>query len=334
MKKNTLYLVLFIALMVLAAMLFLMRKGGTFRSELKDFSVADTSAVTKVFMVDKANRSVLLERQGEIWMVNRRFEARKDGIETLLKTILRMQVKSPVPKTSFETVVRNLATQSTKVEVYMGKSKPARVFYVGGSTPDNLGTYMLMENSSVPFILYIPGFSGFLSTRFFLDEELWRNPLIFNYSYSDIVSVSLQMVHQPERSFVATNKGNNRFSLQALKPGKEWTDFDTLAVREYIGLFKRLAYESLLTGLSKDSRDSILASEPVHIITLTDRNKQVSMLKTFLRPPTGLLDNQGNPYPFDIEHMNAAFDGDTTIMVIQTAHFDPILVGIDFFRKE
>jgi hypothetical protein len=305
-KRNRFYLLLAVLLILLAVWLYFSQRGGTFNRELKDFAIEDSSRVSKIFMVNKANTQVLLERTDSGWVVNGKLPARKDGIETLLKTMLRIQVKSPVPKTVFETVVRNLATQSTKVEVYIdNEDEPEKVFFVGGSTPDNLGTYMLMDKSTVPFIMYIPGFSGFLTSRFFIDEILWINPQIFNYSYNDIRSVSLELIDQPSRSFQITNLGSGKVKLKSLYNNTEISDFDSLSVREYIGMYKKISFETVVTGLSKVKRDSILASKPVHRIKVTDTKNKTTVINTFLRPPNGLADENGQAYPFDVERMNA-----------------------------
>ena len=96
--KNILIIVVLIALGGVAAY-FATQDKGTIKQELKDFAVKDTSLVTKIFMADKANNKILLERkQGGTWRVNENIIPRKDAVDVLLSTLSSIQIKSPVSK--------------------------------------------------------------------------------------------------------------------------------------------------------------------------------------------------------------------------------------------
>ena len=59
-----------------------------------------------------------------------------------------------------------MSTQRTQVKIFSNK-KILKTIYVGGDTQDQLGTYsMILDNSSEPYVLEIPGFKGYLSSRF------------------------------------------------------------------------------------------------------------------------------------------------------------------------
>ena len=119
MKKNKIYLILFIILIALAAWFYFNEKNSTIKPELRDFAIEDTASVSKIFMVNKNNKSILLERLNKgTWQVNGKYIARKDAVDLILKTLKRIDIKSPVSKASFENVVRNLAATNTKVDIY------------------------------------------------------------------------------------------------------------------------------------------------------------------------------------------------------------------------
>src|SRR3972149_10537431 len=172
MKKNRLTIIITIALAIIAAYLLYTSKKGTIRQELKDFAVEDTSAITKIFMVDMRNNQVTLQKEKPgNWAVNGKYRARNDLIDVLLKTMKNLQVKSPVARAAHDNMVKQLATGAVKVEIYQNNNtNPGKVYYVGGATQDKYGTYMLLENSSEPFIMSLPYFSGYLTTRYNTDE--------------------------------------------------------------------------------------------------------------------------------------------------------------------
>ena len=63
---------------------------------------------------------------------------------------------------------------------------------MGNATKDSSGTFMLKEGSDQPYIVYIPGFRGYISTRFTADPEDWRDHVIFNNSMADIQSLIIE----------------------------------------------------------------------------------------------------------------------------------------------
>ncbi|MEA3449235.1 MAG: hypothetical protein U9Q98_12440, partial [Bacteroidota bacterium] len=117
MKKNNLILLIsFLILLIVAVILFFTRyeikkieDNGTSKLRieqkkstldvLRDFAVQDTAAVDKIFLVDKENNEILLERQNkDTWTVNEKYTVRKDLMDILLETIRRIDVANPVPK--------------------------------------------------------------------------------------------------------------------------------------------------------------------------------------------------------------------------------------------
>lgn len=336
MKNNKYFFIILIILMIAATWLYMSRKNSTIKKELRDFSIQDTSQVTKIFMVNKKNKTLLLERsEPGIWMVNQKYRVRKDAIDLILKTFKRMEVKSPVSKAAFDNAVRDLAATHVKVEVYTDNEKnPIKTIYIGGPTQDMNGTYMMIENSNTPFIVHIPGFSGYLSSRFFLTENDWRDRSIFRYSYDQIRSVSLENIKNPEQSFTANNLGNNHYLLLRFDNQQNIENFDTTMLKQYIGYYKKISYESIVVDIPESEVDSILNSEPIYRISLTDDKAIETTITTYLKPGSRLIDDHGEPYQFDIERMYAQINSDTNLVVIQYHVFDPLFMKLDFFLKK
>jgi hypothetical protein len=172
MKKNQ---IAFFILLVLAGVTFLLLKRNTSTTvptELRDFAYSDTASITKIFLADKAGHQVMLERNpAGGWTVDKKWKARNDGIYNLFFVIKNLSIKSMVGVQAQETVIKQLASGSTKIEIYKG-DKLVRMFYVGGATPDDEGTYMLLanpetkQNSSRPFVMCIEGQTRYLTPVF------------------------------------------------------------------------------------------------------------------------------------------------------------------------
>lgn len=240
---------------------------------LRDFHVRDTAAVTKIFLVDKNNRSITLNRKGSHWVVNGSLPSRYDAVELLLKTIYDMRVKMPVAMSAQEQILKNMAGRSIKVEIYAGKEK-AKVFYVGGVTQDNLGSYMLLENSDVPYIVEIPGFRGFLSSRFSTDIINWRSNVLISEAAESIKEIEILIHSNPTGSFKVIQTKPQEYELYNYKQQKA-KSFDALLIKGFFEQFEIAHFNMFVNLLDDNVRDSVLQTPPVYTIKLTDKNDSI-----------------------------------------------------------
>ena len=306
--------------------------SSTIKKELRDFAVKDTSTITKIFLVDKNSSQILLERKEGFWTVNENSRARKDAIDLLLKTINRISVKSPVPKAAKENIIKRLSSKSTKVEIYVG-DKMIKSYYVGDATQTHTGTYMLLENSASPFIMHIEGFNGFLSTRFFIEERLWKTSSIFSYAPKNIKSVSIAYPSKQEYSFKAISLGENKFALEDSK-GTNIEDFDTVRVKQFISMFKNVNYESPIKA-RETQIDSIKQSGIIQTFTVENQKGELNSINTYqvaVKDTTFYTD--GTFLANDPDRMYTFLNNGKDLVTIQYFAFDPLIRILDDFKKK
>ncbi|NLN95089.1 MAG: hypothetical protein GX128_02830 [Bacteroidales bacterium] len=346
MKKHRLTLIILAVLTAIAVFFIISRTKGTFKRELSEFAIYDTISVVKVFLADKNDNTILLERQPDGgWIVNEKYVARKDMVDLLLSTLLNIKVKAPVPKAAFNTVVGNLSARSTKVEIYQRKYlidlfyrirlfprvKLTRVYYVGDVTPDNIGTHMILENSNMPFIVYWPGFWGFIASRYSTKLTDWRDHTIFKHKFLQIDNVELFFPAKSEHSFRVVNNKKGSMDLIPYHQTLPVTEYDTLKMLGFISAFEDIRYEALIDDMDQTIVDSITASQPLHIITLTDVQGNRKQVKTFYR--RSYYDENGpeRPSEFDTERMYALINNDQDFVLIQHRTFNRIIRPLNFF---
>lgn len=301
---------------------------GSQKNELSSFKVEDTASIDKIFMADKSNRKVLLTKENGRWMVDNEFPARVDLINDLLILLKRIEVKQYVPKTALENVIKSLSVYSTKVEIYQ-KGKLTKTMYVGGPTQDHLGTYMLLEGSSVPFICYVPGFRGYLTPYFIPMPEEWRDRMIFAYHINDIHKVKMEFVNLPDQSYeVSHDKG--RFEIRLLKSNTLLHNFDTLAVKDWMKNFKNIGFESFL-DVNKARLDSVTSKYGLYKITVTQSDGKERSVALYQIPlPPGTIDIYGNEEKIDVDRMYGIIDG-KTLVLCQYFTFDPVTIPPSYF---
>lgn len=334
MKKNLIGLVILIILGTLAFVVFKQRGKGTIKPDLHDFAVEDTSAITKIFLADKVGQTVLLERQSETeWTVNKDHKARKDAVDVLLKTIKRVEMKSPVAKTAHDNIVRLMAGKSVKVEIYQGDDK-VKTYYVGDATKDNEGTYMLIEGSATPFICHIPGFYGYLTARYITRPLEWRDTEIFNARLSEIAEVTVEFHQEPEKSFKVTHSPNREVQLFSLHPTEKPVEkMDTVFVKRYLLGYRNVRFEGI-QPYDAARVDSIVNSPAYFTITMTDtQGKKHSVTSYRLPANPDAIDGDGNPLVWDPDRMHATINAnEDEIMLIQYFSFDRL--AIDYHQLQ
>lgn len=330
--KNKFIIILLLILLSIAGYFYFSNNRSTIRKELSDFAVDDTGAITKIFLVDNEKKSVLLERiNQQSWKANGKYEARQDAVNVLLTTIKRVTVKTPVPKSAFENVVKQIASTHVKTEIYLaGDDEPIKSYYVGHNNPEHSGTYMLLENSTVPFLMHVEGFRGFLSPRYFTNENEWRSTAIFQYGYGEIASIRLEYPSRPEFSFVISESGSDHFAVKSLATGVS-VPADTTSVLHYVSLFRKVHFEGFEETKSREFTDSLIRTMPMHNFTVTDKTGTKKKLKTFPKPGReGAVDMDGKPINYDLDRFYGLID-DRDFVVLQYFVFDPLLKKTDDF---
>ncbi len=335
MGKNKLTLVILVILIGLSLYYFLTQKETTIKKNLSDFAVEDTASITKIFMADKLNKQVTLTREGKHWYADGKYLCREDAIKVLLTTIKDVEVKSPVSRASMENEIKHMAAKSVKVEIYTDGKQPIKVYYVGGGTTDNQGTYMLLENSAVPFIMYVPGFFGYLSTRYFTDAKLWRDNSIFKSEFNELKTVKLEYPKNKAKDFIITNFGDNKFEIKSIANNNIIENYDTFKVKKFLSAFIRFGYEAPVVDIKPEKRDSLLNVLPENIITVELTNGKKESLKLYNVPVSKEeMEKYKKLVPFDPDRMYGFFDNDKEIVTVQTQLIYPITkIASDFVRK-
>jgi hypothetical protein len=173
------------------------------------FAVKDTADIGKIFLADRTGKTVTLTRQNQVhWLVGGKYEVQTDMINRLLETINQVDLKMRLPRQAVAEVVKDMATEGIKVEIYAKNGKNIRTYYVGGTTSDDRGTFMMMENSNEPYVTHIAGFQGMLRPRFQMEEQDWRDRFAFKLKPEDIKMVTIEYPTQKAKSFKLLREGS------------------------------------------------------------------------------------------------------------------------------
>ena len=313
LKKNFIYfaIILFMAILIW----FLSNDNKSTITLENNFSISDTASISKIFIADRNGITITLNRNKNSWLVNNKYEVRKDAIETILATINQIKIKRPVSKNAFDNVIRNLATTGVKVEIYTDKEVPIKTYTIGSSTSNHLGTYMYLAGSESPFVVHIPSFNGFLSPRYGIQgnkisESDWRSTNIFNLKNKRISRVTVNHFQNPEKSFTLITDSITLFNNVG-----NTVNFNRAKVFQFLDSFEQLNCESY-----KERKEKIEFSFPLHDLIVNN-----DTLRTYVIGDTLFKEKKDN---FNVKRMYATFNnGD--LMLIQDYVFNKVLITID-----
>jgi hypothetical protein len=280
MKKSTiLYIVIFLALAVTSTVLVLRKTNSTISEVLTDFAIKDTASITRIHLADHYKNDIVLERKGPgFWIVNNTYKAKQSCIRVLLMTIKEVQVKSTLPLPARDNVIKDLATNGVTIDIYSGGANP-KTYYVGSSTPDALGTLMLLKGSSQPFVTWVPGFDGYLTTRYIVRLQDWRSTDIYHLNPAEIKEVHVAYSEEPGKSFTLKINDNEFLAYKdasASMPVK----VNNLLAKKYLSGYKAINFE-VFVDFNQYKIDSISNQGPFAVINVTTTDKNYPPLKLY-----------------------------------------------------
>lgn len=357
MKKNTLAIIVAIALIIIAGVLvWNNRYLSTIHGEASDFTVYDTASITKLFFADKHDQQVLLQRTENGWTVNNEYPASQRLVNDMLYTLNRLRVRMPVSLKKSDNVITRMASNNIKVEIYQivprinlfnrvklfNHEKRTKVFYIGDDTQDNNGTFVLKEGAEKAYIVHLHGFRGFVSSRFSANVMDWRDHLIFNNKMADIQSVKLEINNSLENSFEISENGRYQFSMKDFNGNN--IEYDTLRVLNLMSSFGDVRFEAFLSDVEQHRRDSILNSPFQQRLSLTTKDGKTRTVTTFrMLANADMYDYDNNEFEenpeiekmvTDPDHQYALLSEGNEFVLIQKFVFGKLLKPADYYRHD
>ena len=286
MKKIVLYALLILVIGGATAWLIQNQTTSTLNVDETDFGVENIDKVDKIKLKDRSgNESVLEEKEDGNWWVNGNFKANESRLQTLKETIRKVDVKSPVPKAMEERVLKNLASESMEVEIYKDDQLEKR-YYVGGDTHDQKGTFMILEGAENPFITHIPGFTGYLSIRYFAEPEEWKTKKAFPFEITDIEAVQVDYLRDERGSYRLERTSDDQYDLFMEGGKKIESGVDQIQIRETLKSVATFQYQGTLDNPAQYQLDSIYDTTPIAEVTVENKEGMKNSMNIHYKPET------------------------------------------------
>jgi hypothetical protein len=330
--KRYLWIVLLIA--AIAGTFILLRTGdgeANLRDEM-NFAIENVEDIDRISIKDREGNSVLLEKDGDDWILNKEYKAFPLTIQVFLnETLNKIRMKGPAPKPAQEDVIRTMAGHSKHV-IISSKGKEMRNYYVGFPTNDQKGTYLHISGSKTPYIAHILGSSGIIDPKFSSDIKDWYDQSIFDFTSDEISSIQVVNNELPNESFLLSRQ-DSTYTIQPPVP-----NLSTSAARSYFALFKFKNFEGFADYLKQESKDSIKLAIPfmtITVKTIDGESKELKIhRKTGNNDGNSLYDKQGHILVEDTERYFATYTGFDKLVTIQDYTFGKLITKRSFFVNQ
>lgn len=332
-------IILVVALVVMGFLAFmatnLVRNSGKSDTELLEFSIADTASIDKIVITDAHSNKFQMVRGEAGWVDGAGDCMIQEPVHTILETIKNVEFKGYVPENARKTITNRMATMHTKVEIFQ-HGEWVKTWYVGFSTQDHYGTYMLLETpdekSDLPVIMKIKGFNGIIEPRFFADPRRWKCTKIFALERDQIAEVDVKHLDVPERSFSVSHIGD-KYAVKHM--GHLLKSADTNMIIRYLNNYKKIHYEFVNYDLTPKQVDSLKRSKPFCILTVKETSGTQTKLKLHRLKGNGqaTVDDFGDSVRFDPDRLWVVLpSGD--VVKAQYFVFNPLIMGQIYFATK
>jgi hypothetical protein len=299
-----------------------------------NFEIKDTASVNKIIITEPNGMEMTLIRSGNQWTDDKGECVQPVQVFNILEAAYNVRFKGYVPENSVKTVINRISTIGIKVQ-YFQNDDWTKTWYIGGSTADHHGTYMLVESaeagkSDLPVIAEIKGMKGIIEPRFFADPRKWQCSGIFTYQMQDIAEVNVKFTERPDRSF-EIRKIKNAYLVKY--GGKYLTSLDTNMVYRYLLNYKRINFENPNYELNDKQLDSLKRSKPFCELKVRTTKGEKKKLRMFRIKATGdaEVDDFGDKVTYDINRFWCELP-DGQVVKCQYFVFNPLIMGHIYFN--
>lgn len=273
-RKNQLRLMLLAALTVATVLVFWWLQPENRLEVPQDiFQVAELNRINKVELTSDSS-AVALAFTAEKWRVNERYDADGNMIRVLFATLQQARPKRAVARAHQDSIFNILSKSGVHVSLFEGEQL-RKHFFAGGNASRSQAFFADPETREV-YVMTIPGYRVYVSGILELDENGWRDKLVFDFNWQNFKSLEALFPAKPAENFrVALTR--NFFGIENMP------EADTSRLNTFLDDVSLLTVDEYLT--LPELSDSLDQSKPQLEIRVTDVGNRTYRLRMFASGP-------------------------------------------------
>lgn len=309
--------------LILILIIFLFRTRSPFGKSNSDFASVPTEEITRIEFSQEGEK-LSLEKSGEKWTINGKTEARKGGVNFIIRILTEAKIKSPVSPEIFKSEIEDRNISPVIVRVYEER-KLLKSFRVYKTISNSYGNIMKMKENSKPFIVHVPGYEVNIGAAFSLREQYWQPYTIFNLLPSEISSVRFENLKDPASSFSIAKK-DGKYTLKGNE--NEIKESDPELIIRYISYFTFIPFESWALDLGREESSSILQQDPLYRITVISAEGKTTELSLWEK-----LKSENGAKSVDTDRLFGKTRNSDDLFVVRYFDIDPVIKKRSYFTQ-
>lgn len=258
-KKNKKLLALLIGLIVTTTLVILFepsRQGAGVDKDL--FRADDLNAIDRV-VLESMDDTLELTFNGTNWRVNNIYNADRNMVTVLFATLKQAEPWRPVSESMRDSLRKEIEKKGVKVSLFR-REDPVKTFFAGGNTAKTQAWFMDPASGNI-YLMAIPGYRVYVSGIFELQENGWRDKLVFDLNWRNFKGMKVEFPNKPADNFTVVPNDLTQFNIQELP------QTDTAKLFTFLDEVSLLTVDEYVAGPRKDSLSNL---KPTMTITIED----------------------------------------------------------------
>lgn len=275
-KRNLRLLIILFALTVTTVVTyFVTRPADRINVSREIFSYEDPTDIDRVTFVSQRDTNELTFENNR-WEINHEYKADPQRVSVLFAILKQMRIRRKVSRQQQDSIARLMEEEGVKVAFYQGDDVK-KEFLLWGD--ENQGaTYIAQDPKSQPYIVEIPGYRSFLAGIFLLDDNGWRDPLVFKMNWAHLVSVQMNYPQQPKKSFKVIEE-DRHYKIEGM------SQTDSTRLTDFLDDVSLLFANDYLNQTEVDQYADIFQNTPEAVMIVKDISGRSQVLELFEQIP-------------------------------------------------
>ncbi len=258
-------------------------KPDTARIET-NFRISNPNQIDRIEIFEKNTIKQSLYRIGSAWYLNDSTSVRPDAMENIIRILPSIKVMFYPPRAAWENMVTAINQEGVTVVFKDKKNQVIKTWHIGGLTNDERGTYAMIDGSTQPYVVHVPGFEGSLASRFNMTDEDWRDRMMFKVTPNEILAIAIEYPQDPSENFALWYDQTSGTYLLSNPVGKPIAVTKGQALN-YLEVFQHIGAESIANNFQHKA--IVLSSIPHAIIHIEITGKPKRIVKFYTMQSVG-----------------------------------------------
>ena len=282
------------------------------------FAISNSHLIDRIVISDGSNKEVVLEKNGDNWIVNGADIARQSQVSIIVNMLPMLLVDVPAEKAVNNAINKGVVKLQKQVRFFIDKKEILYSFY-------NVETRVVatINNSSQAYYLTTPGYALEFSSALSLNDSYWKSKAIYSWNSLQIDKLSVEYSDAKTESFVI-EKHNNMYVVSSLNNNKTISSNETEKIFSYLSFASSLEFDDFLTDNQVEVYNGLKGNADVVISVVVEG--ELHKLNVFYKP------DSNSETGFDLYKVFVQMDNSEPV-VVSFLKMDNLLKDYRYFNK-